>query len=581
MKRTIFILLLVIIQFRLKADSVWYHPNPWWKVESNIVQRKQVEPFEYRWFFPQFSYPHQWTGDKWSIAGWNEWMNYNKFEAPHELNGHSWQVFINTNSEILKKNPEFLALQNGMRVGFGKTNKLCISNKKLQALYLKDALKRFARLNSKQGFISVEPSDGDGYCDCNNCKKIGSVSNQVFYLANQTAKEIKKRYPQGGVNLLAYYKHADPPTFSLEPNVHVTVVPSGFQDLYDGDVLMYLWKLKTSNLTYYDYFAIPQWKGELPRIEIHNYLRRLNIARKLKYKGFWFEAGLSLPSTIALQLINQMWQNTQLRWNDVFDDFINRCFPNAKLPMSNLFTRWFNSWDADNEFKMSLEDIADAEKLPLTVLEKKRIMDIKVYLLYIQGYQKWMEAKQTEDATVRFFNLIYSIANRRVVNTSAIFQLFSNKISNVEIRKKYNLLTNKNWQWMQIMSDSQVQTSFKSNLLYYRKQPQVKNNLQEKNVYETGKPVGFKYWNTIIIKGTGGLIELSLNSTDYTTAQDGLQYVSIVDEKGALILNDYFSLKTSIKFLSVKNVNYRLTCKQIFNGFLKMEKGPQEILIEQ
>src|SRR5690606_21141244 len=113
--------------------------------------------------------------------------------------------------------------------GYGKTNKICISNKELQTLFIKNTIERFVKAGNLNGYVSVEPSDGAGHCECKDCQEMGTISDRVFYLANLAAVAIRSKYPKGGVNLNAYYQHADTPSCKLEPNVHVTVIPNGFQ----------------------------------------------------------------------------------------------------------------------------------------------------------------------------------------------------------------------------------------------------------------------------------------------------------------------------------------------------------------
>ena len=578
MKSTLLLLVLTLSFTGAYADSTWYHPNPWWKVaRGNTSITKNA--FEYRQALPQFGYPHRWTGSSWDASDWAKWAEHNMISAPHRLVGHSWQVFIQQNAEILKKNPQFLAEVKGKRLGYGKTSKLCVSNIQLQRAFVKNALERFTKQADFDGYISVEPSDGADHCECKECQNMGSISNRVFYLANLAARAIGNKYPKGGVNLYAYYLHADTPSIRLEPNVHVTVVPSGFQTTYDGDVLMYLWKEKTDNLSYYDYIAIPQWKGELPRINIKNYVRRIEIAKKLGYQGFWHEVGLSLPATISIQLMSQLWRDPSLSWQEVFDNFISDCFPNAKVPMTRLFDRWFNEWDEDKEIMMAYDDISEAETNQLTIDEKRRLTDIKAYTYYIVAYQKWRR-NETSKTTQRFFTDVFHIANRQVINTSALFQLFGSKIKESSIRQHYNILANKNWQWMNTWSDKQIGDNLSN---YYR------HNLQEIAKIKkaaNSKPISnkntltFKYANTILIEGNGKEIIMSIKSTDFAISRDGKQYISLISEQGDLIFNYLCPLEKNIRFQSKKGVIYRFAAKQIFSSTLTINTPDVKVSVE-
>jgi hypothetical protein len=62
----------------------------------------------------------------------------------------------------------------------------------------------------------MECSDGGGQCECENCKKLGSISDRVFGLANEVARAVAKSYPGKMVGLYAYNEHSEPPSFKLE-----------------------------------------------------------------------------------------------------------------------------------------------------------------------------------------------------------------------------------------------------------------------------------------------------------------------------------------------------------------------------
>lgn len=576
LKATFLFLLISSIAY---ADSTWYHPNPWWKVARKNTPVAE-NAFQYRQALPQYSYPPKWTGENWDYSDWTKWAAHNKISAPHKLAGHSWQGFIQQSAEILKKNPQFLAEIKGVRVGYGKTSKLCVSNKELQQLFISNALARFAKLNDPTGFVSVEPSDGAGHCGCSNCKKMGSISNRVFYLANISANAIRKKYPKGGVNLYAYYEHADTPTFRLEPNVHVTVIPSGFQVEYDGDVLLYAWKKKTDNLSYYDYIAIPQWKGELPRIHISNFVRRINIAKKLQYKGFWHEVGLNLPAAISIQLMSQLWRDPSLSWETVYSNFIEDCFPNARVSMRRLFDRWFNEWNEVNEVALAYADISEAESKQLTTAEKKRLADIKTYTFYIAAYQQWRRNENPE-STQQFFNQVFGIAHKQVVNTSALFQLFGSKIKDPAVRKQYNILGNTNWKWMSSWSDKKIDNNLTN---FYQVTRQILASSKKpvpQKANNNSKTLSFKYFNTVILEGTGQPIDLFVKGVDFADSRkDGMQYISIITDNGDLVFYGLFPIEKKIRFASKKNTSYRLSIKRVFYSFLTINSEGVKATIE-
>ena len=105
----------------------------------------------------------------------------------------------------------------------------------------------------------MECSDGGGQCECEHCKKLGSVSDRVFGLANDVAKDVAKKYPGKMVGVLAYSEHSEPPCFALEPNVYVQLTAGFTRGRYTHDELLELWPKKCKNLGFYEYFSVWLW----------------------------------------------------------------------------------------------------------------------------------------------------------------------------------------------------------------------------------------------------------------------------------------------------------------------------------
>src|SRR5262249_23252822 len=155
------------------------------------------------------------------------WKARNSLGGDISIGGHSFELFNFTHKPELTAHPEYLAEVGGKRQPFANGTKPCISNPGFRALYIADRVGTMKGMldrdpNSPQAFgVSVEPSDGGGYCECAECKKLGSASDQVFFLANEVAKVVAAKLPGRHVSLYAYGEHAGVPNIPLEPNVFV------------------------------------------------------------------------------------------------------------------------------------------------------------------------------------------------------------------------------------------------------------------------------------------------------------------------------------------------------------------------
>src|SRR5690606_2429839 len=116
-------------------------------------------------------------------------------------------AIIQANKAAFEQHPEYYALVKGERKG----SKLCISNPAVQQMAADYALSYFAK-NPDQLSISMEPTDGYGWCKCENCAKLGNPEDRMIILANHVAKALEKDYADKYIGVLAYAHHALPST---------------------------------------------------------------------------------------------------------------------------------------------------------------------------------------------------------------------------------------------------------------------------------------------------------------------------------------------------------------------------------
>jgi hypothetical protein len=89
---------------------------------------------------------------------------------------------------------------------------------------IRDALAQLAKY-PEQDSVSVDPSDGLGWCECDKCQAMGSVSDRALTLANEVAKAINKQHPGKYVGMYAYSAHS-PPNLRVHPQV-IRVIGGG------------------------------------------------------------------------------------------------------------------------------------------------------------------------------------------------------------------------------------------------------------------------------------------------------------------------------------------------------------------
>lgn len=462
-----------IAKIAYHPDEIWYHANPWWRIKTQPFPEGS-SPIQYRRYAPQYGFSKYVdpVTNSLEINRWQDWLTQNQWNNYEGPIVHAWQGFISSYQNIFKQHPEYLAEKDGIRPGYGKINKLCVSNKNVQSLFTEYTVSRI-KANPHYKFISVEPSDGAGFCTCKECSKLGSISNQVFYLANIVGKAIKKDYPQKQIGLYAYYLHSEVPDFKLEDNIKVIVIPQGFQTIYTPLGMMEAWKKHHQNLGLYDYFGIPQWTGDQPRINVEYFASNITFANKNDIDLLTYEAGTSINAIIISTLLSKMAMNPGLKWNDVYEKFLSDCFKDSRVAIKRLFDRWHTYGIMDvNEINFSLYDLNEAAALAGNKDEIQRIRDLKAYLLYIIAYKEWSVNRDERALVEKYFDYVYRSSNRNIVNIKALITQYTKHFNKIpELNEKYKYINAQHKPWIKYLSDKEIDQLFDSNL---KKYPPVK-----------------------------------------------------------------------------------------------------------
>lgn len=469
-------------------NIIWYHPNPWWRIETTPFpvskDSVKIRRFAPQYGFSQYIDPLTNQSDK---ITWNTWVSMNHWDSYNNSVTHIWQNFISTYKSTFEKHPEYLAEIKGERVGYGKSNKLCVTNPNVQKLFIEYTLNRIKN-NPNQDIISIEPSDGDNHCDCSKCSALGSISNRVFYFANIIAKEVKKIYPKKQLGILAYNKHADIPTFKLEDNIKVLVAPNGFQTLYHPFSLLNIWSQHHKNLGLREYLAIPQWKGEQIRTDKDFFVNEYNLIKKYNYDMLVYETGTNINTILIATLLSKMIMNPSLTWDEVFEKFLNDCFKNSKEPIRRMLERWYTIDKYTKEdVPYSLYDLQEAFSLTKDVNEKARIRDLFAYLHYNILYLDYT-ADRNKTNTYNFFEYLYHSHNRNIVNVNAITRMNEKNFKNIEgVLDKFKYKDPSKMTWIKWIDDKQLDQLFQNDLKKYppKKYEHITYNILERQFSES------------------------------------------------------------------------------------------------
>lgn len=448
-------------RFYLPGD-IWIHVPKLNTVFLNVNEQR-YPVFENRAMFGTGGFPYHPVLDpqKTVQKKWEQWLQRTDWSSEEYIGGHMGEAFNKKYEAVLKSDTSLLARYNGRRT-WSQSAKWCVSNARFVELFVKDRLEAYEAQRTKspeRHFISVEPADGGGYCQCENCAKIGTPSDQVFYLANQVAREIKKRWPDGGVSLYAYSDHAALPKDPVDDNVYVAVIPYAFQQIAVPEILLSEWRKKCTLMGIYDYWNLTDGSKDLPKLNYLLYVpQKIGLWTQLGIKGYTLESGYSkFGSGLFLYFLSRMAWDRNANINQLLGEFCSTNFGPAGDIMRSMFTRWSENFDAHQEVGRALDDIKKSRQLTSDPQILSRLKEVEDYIYYTAYYTDAVDHFDSENAFQKIENCIryiWSVYDECLLNTSRIHQYFLLR----PVRDKQKDLVNK-WSLTNIAAQKDLWTS--------------------------------------------------------------------------------------------------------------------------
>jgi hypothetical protein len=387
----------------------WLFPAPEWEVipslktlrlNANEIRRPAIlsRRIWYGWGF--FSDKGQSPARPSASQAYNDWARHNRMAGSFTINaGHAWENIIDQNKKSFEAHPEYFALVKDKRKG----PQFCVSRPEVQAMAVAYALNYFKK-RPKSDMVSMEPSDGGGMCECDDCKKLGSISERVFGLANHVAKAVAKDYPGKMVGLYAYNEHCEPPSFALEPNVYVQLTAGFITGRYSFEELLELWPKRCKSMGFYEYFSVWLWDfDKLPggRAANVSYLQK-------QIKEYAAQHATSIdaesgdnwgPHGRGYYLANRLMWDPTANPEVILSDFYDKAFG----PGATAMRRYCERLDSGNKpllsrhlIALAFRDVEDAARLAKDRPDvQARLDQIKQYLRYI--HLRWRLDREKEN----------------------------------------------------------------------------------------------------------------------------------------------------------------------------------------
>ncbi len=232
-----------------------------------------------------------------------------------EVGGHGYQNFLNAemdNGQLYKNHPEWFAMdKNGAR-STSPHLVFCSSNPDAVA-YLQKNIVKYLKAHPEIDIFDFWPPDSETWCECPNCRAMGSPTDRHAVLVSQTARFLHNELPSVTLECLAYSRYVEPPQNEIpDSNILLDFCPinqsfeypiyhdsSENNKAYKENLLSWL-KLFGGDISIYSYYRKYAWRS-LPVIIPHYMQDDLRFYRDCGIKGIsvysepgdWFAYGLN------------------------------------------------------------------------------------------------------------------------------------------------------------------------------------------------------------------------------------------------------------------------------------------------
>ncbi|MFH1267252.1 MAG: DUF4838 domain-containing protein, partial [Planctomycetota bacterium] len=364
---------------------------------------------------------------------YRDWCARNRAVEGIELKtGHAYGGIIRALKSEFDRHPEYYALVDGKR-NVTPQAKLCISNVELRKLIARHAVEQFDR-DPQGDSISMDPSDGGGWCQCDRCAALGSVSDRALLLANEVAAAVNEKHPGKLVGMYAYAYHSPPPDIRVHPHVVISVATAFLRGGYTLAEIIQGWSGQGATLGIREYYGVNVWDRDMPgqaRGSNIDYLKR--TIPDFHRRGARFLSAESSdnwgPNGLGYYLAARMlWDVDEARRVDeLVGDFLGRAFGPAKEPMAEFYRQLDGSNPHlvfDDQLGRMFRSLQRARDISGGPEVKGRIDDLILYTRYVDLYHRYATAKgeARQAAFERLIRHAYRMRKTMLVHSKALYR---------------------------------------------------------------------------------------------------------------------------------------------------------------
>ncbi len=371
------------------AGDVWEEIPRRPQVILAPTNRLQTPSFALRDIWPSWGLGHpQCQSD------WNDWNRRNRMKGALVGSvGHAYAQIIEPRKEF-KAHPEWFPLIDGQR---RKAGQLCLSNPEVRHRAVEYAREAFRR-DPRRIMVSLSPNDGAGWCQCAECKALGSVSDQTLSLANHVAENIAVEFPDHYVAMYAYAGNSAPPQIAAHPQV-IIFIATAFQGNRPVSELLDGWSAKARQIAIRDYYDLIIWNRDQPRWMVSSLRHQIPLYHSRNVIGITAEAGNNwAPMGLNYYVASKLMGDVTCDVDALLDDYYAHCWHAAAPALRRYDGRWRNGERMTARLlRLSFEDLEEASAaVHDDPVANARVDLFRLYLYWQYLYRKHNSAQGAE-----------------------------------------------------------------------------------------------------------------------------------------------------------------------------------------
>ena len=375
---------------------------------------------------------------------YRDWCEKNRALQGVNLNtGHAYDGIVKALKKEFSNHNEYWPLLNNERKEV-RNPKPCLGNPDLRSLIVKNAVGQVKK-NPLLDSISMDPSDGGGWCECKACSKLGSVSDQAITLANETATAINQEFPGKLVGIYGYNFHSPPPNIKVHPKVVVSVATAFIKGGMSLEDIISGWAEKGATLGIREYYSVNTWDRDQPghaRGGNLDYLQR--TIPEFHSKGARYMSAESSdnwgPNGLGYYFAARMlWDVREAKNRDAIErDFLTRAFGPASPAMKDFYDQINGSKPhlvVDDQLGRMYRSLQKARVMADATEIKNRLDDLALYTRYCTLYHRYATA-DGKARQLAFENLIkhaYRMRTTMMIHAYALYRDLAGRDKTVSI----------------------------------------------------------------------------------------------------------------------------------------------------